>query len=493
MVPIVPGLPTGVREGEIVAGKYRIVRVLGAGAMGTVALARHLNLDQDVAIKFLTPEALGTDAVGRLLREARAVARIRSEHVVRVHDVSVLESGVPYIEMEYLEGCDLSKWLQKYGPLDVELAVDFLLQACDAIAEAHQLQVIHRDVKPANLFAVQRMGVVETIKVLDFGISKAGGLVSATLPPGEWPSSAVDTQEKMPIGSPCYMSPEQMESARDVDPRTDIWALGVTLSELLTGRLPFEGQSLLQVWSKITSETPPCLRDSAPHVPPGLEAVILKCLKPRRDERYGSVTELARALVEFGSSRAAAYVLRMVRAEGHSEPAAESPRTVTPSPRVLAPRGAEKTLASPVSGAVAPASRRGPNVAVAWGLGLLLLVAAAAVFTVVSKRVSSEASRWVPPSPVGQVVSVVSPETGATRAELTAAPVGSGEVGGAATAASARPAVAKREGPSEPAPRPSGPLRAPPRPQSSSQVDARAAGSAVPPSPEPWSPPPDSH
>jgi serine/threonine-protein kinase len=172
--------------------------------------------------------------------------------------------------MEYLEGCDLAAWLHTYGRLEVAVAVAFILQACDAIAEAHDLGIIHRDIKPANLFAVQRLGVVATIKVLDFGVSKAAGLVPSTAAATEGAvGGAIITQERVPIGSPCYMSPEQMESARDVDARTDIWALGVTLCELVTGRLPFEGQSLVQVYSRIKSGGRLRLRDSSPHLPRG--------------------------------------------------------------------------------------------------------------------------------------------------------------------------------------------------------------------------------
>ena len=334
----------GVREGEVLAGKYRIGRFLGAGAMGAVYAARHLLLDRDVAIKFLAPAALGhADAVARFVREARATATIRSEHVVRILDVALRDGRTPYIVMEYLEGCDLAAWLRQRGRPGVQVAVDFVLQACDAIAAAHEREIIHRDIKPANLFAVQRKGHVETIKVLDFGVSKAAAAVSSTAAPG---AGAILTEEKIPMGSPCYMSPEQMESARDVDPRTDIWALGVSLYELLSGRLPFEGQSLVQVYAIIKSERPLRLRDEAPHVPRGLEAVVQKCLATERDRRYRSVRELALALVPFGSAKARILVdrLRSSHAEAESERGESSS---TPSPAVLPPSGPGGTLRSP--------------------------------------------------------------------------------------------------------------------------------------------------
>ncbi|MGD0674146.1 MAG: protein kinase [Polyangiaceae bacterium] len=301
------------REGALVGRKYRVGKLLGAGAMGHVFAADHVLLGRKVAIKFLTPEALGhPDSIARLLREARATVALKSEHVVRVLDVDLLDGGAPYIVMEYLEGCDLAAWLRARGRPEVEVAVDFILQACDAIAEAHELRIVHRDVKPANLFAVQRFDTVETIKVLDFGISKTAGLLSVPAA-DEWRSGAIITEGRICIGSPCYMSPEQMESARDVDHRTDIWALGVTLCELVTGHLPFDGQSLVLLYSTIKFGAPLRLRERSPHLSPGLEAVILRCLTPDRDRRYPSVAELAMDLAPFGSSQAGKYLQTIAR------------------------------------------------------------------------------------------------------------------------------------------------------------------------------------
>ncbi len=314
--PMVRGhqeLPSGLREGDIVAGKYRIAGVIGAGAMGTVVAARHVLLEEKVAIKFLRPEALGhAEAVPRFVREARASVRIKSEHVVRVLDVDVLQDlKVPYIVMEHLEGSDLAEELEQNGPLPVGQAVDFILQACEAIAEAHRLGIIHRDLKPANLFRVRRGDREDCIKVLDFGISKLSELTSTVGGPAAADDGRLITADRVMMGSPLYMSPEQMESARDVDERTDVWALGVTLCELVTGTLPFAGQSLVHVYFSIASDKPLQLHDWSPDLPRGLKNAILKCLERDRNKRFRSVNELAQAIAEFGPSSSSAYLHRM--------------------------------------------------------------------------------------------------------------------------------------------------------------------------------------
>jgi eukaryotic-like serine/threonine-protein kinase len=467
-------LPAGVGEGEIVAGKYRIGAVIGAGAMGTVVSAHHLLFDEKVAIKFLLPEALGhAEAVARFLREARAAVRIKSEHVARVFDVATLDSGAPYIVMEYLEGCDLAGWLRARGALEVEQAVDFILQACDAIAEAHALPVIHRDIKPANLFAVQRGGVVQSIKVLDFGISKTERLISATLSPEEARVASVITQQRAIIGSPVYMSPEQMESARDVDARTDIWALGVTLCELVMGKLPFEGTTLVQVYSRITSGLPLRLRESAPHLPPGLEAVLVKCLQKNRRDRYASVGDLAGALAPFGSSLAATYVQRIARhARALDLTPGEKSSVASPSPRTLASQVTD-TLSSP-SPSPSPSTRRGLAVVIA--LAAIATTGAAAV-TIVGRR-SPPLERT--PSPL---VPGTEPPT-ATRAPVVDRPPASSAPSGA-SARDAAPPIASIAPPARTAP-----PRA--RPQPSAALTATGT-SPVPSAPRPsgtdWRPP----
>ena len=211
--------PEGAAPGDVIAGKYRVERVLGAGGMGVVVAALHLQLDERVALKLLSTSAAGNEeATARFLREARAAVKIKSEHVARVSDVGTLENGVPYMVMEYLDGTDLARWLAGRGVLPVEQAVDFLLQAGEAIAEAHTLGIVHRDLKPANLFCSKKPDGRLCIKVLDFGISK----VTAPGGPGGTDGGQHDlTRTATVVGTPTYMSPEQMLASRLVDLRTD--------------------------------------------------------------------------------------------------------------------------------------------------------------------------------------------------------------------------------------------------------------------------------
>jgi hypothetical protein len=300
----------GVRRGDVLAGKYLVDRVLGAGGMGVVVAAHHLQLETNVAVKFLLPEMLSSqDAVARFAREARAAAKITNEHVARVLDVGTLESGAPYIVMELLVGSDLSRRVQERGPLPLDEGVELVLQACEAVAEAHSLGIVHRDLKPANLFCVDRADGIPCVKVLDFGISKVSTLGASG------PQFAM-TRTMTTMGSPLYMSPEQMESARGVDARTDIWALGIILHELLTGQTPFQGETLPEICVKISTKAPPPLRSLLPQAPPALEAIILRCLEKDRDRRFANVAELAVALGPLASVRAQTSVERITRTLG---------------------------------------------------------------------------------------------------------------------------------------------------------------------------------
>ncbi len=283
-------IPT--KAGDLVGGRYRVERVLGEGGMGVVVAARHTSLNTPVAIKFMRPEVMvHNEAAARFMREARAAARLRSEHTARVTDYGTLPSGEPYLVGEYLEGEDLGERLERDGPVPYRDAACFILQACEALQEAHDAGIVHRDIKPSNLFLTQAPNGRPTIKVLDFGISKVsddGG-------------SLAETSTNAMLGSPFYMSPEQLRSAKDVDARADIWSLGVTLFELISGHLPFEADSIMDLCLLIAKDTAPPVSQQVGHVPAGLQAVLHRCLERDPQKRFASTRELGQALMPFAS------------------------------------------------------------------------------------------------------------------------------------------------------------------------------------------------
>ncbi len=292
-----------VREGDVIAGKYRIERLLGVGGMGVVVAARHEQLDQLVAIKFVRNDALDNDeAVERFLREARSAARLRSEHVARVLDVGRLETGAPYMVMEFLDGHDLSQALTRDGPMAIDVAAALMMQACEAVAEAHSAGIVHRDLKPENLFLTRTVGGTPKVKVLDFGVSKSSRV-------GDDPKNKL-TRTRTMLGSPLYMAPEQMRSSRDVDSRGDVWALGVVLFELLTGRSPFEAETMPELCLKIVSEPPLSLAELRPVVPPGLVEVVERCLQKDKEKRYPNAGDLALALAPFATGHPSLIAMR---------------------------------------------------------------------------------------------------------------------------------------------------------------------------------------
>ncbi len=279
-----------IASGVMLAGKYRIERTIGEGGMGVVLAATNEALRQRVAIKLLRSGALANaKALGRFEREARAAASLRSEHVARVLDVGKLEDGRPYMVMEYLEGRDLGDVIEHGGELPVGDAVDYVLQACEAVAEAHAAGIIHRDLKPKNLFLSQTVDGRPLVKVLDFGISKVEDEAEDM--------SLTRTTEI--IGSPSYMSPEQLRASKLVDVRTDIWALGVILYELLTKKLPFEASTVTELVAVVLTEPLPDLRLVRPDVPLELAAAVGRCLEKKRDDRFASVSDLVRAIAAF--------------------------------------------------------------------------------------------------------------------------------------------------------------------------------------------------
>ena len=285
--------------GEVLAGKYRVDKILGIGGMGMVVAATHLEIDQRVALKFMLPSTHEVpEASARFLREARAAGRLNSEHVCRVIDVGRFDNGAPYIVMEYLQGENLAVRLRRRGPMRVPDGVDLILQAIEGLAEAHAHGIIHRDLKPDNLFLAKRNDGGAIVKVLDFGISK----VAVT-------GVATGTGDIM--GSPAYMAPEQMQSSRDVDQRADVWSLGVVLYQLVTGTLPFHGDSLPLLCMHVVNDAPKPMGAIRGDLPDGFEAAVLRCLCKEPSDRYADVGAMAEALAPFGPKHATTSVSRI--------------------------------------------------------------------------------------------------------------------------------------------------------------------------------------
>jgi serine/threonine-protein kinase len=319
-----PSATSTFENGSVIAGKYRIQRQIAEGGNGIVVEAMHLALRQPVAIKYLKPgPRASSDIVERFEREGRLAAQLTSEHVVRVHDVGELGDGSPFMVMELLKGRDLGKVLVESGPLPIPRAVDYVLQTCDALAQAHALDIVHRDIKPENLILAERASNTPIVKVIDFGISKAAPGRDRD---GHW---VRETSRNDRLGTPIYMSPEQLRSSSEVDARTDIWSLGVMLHEFLTQALPFNGDDLPQLCTNILLLSPMRLRDMRPGAPPELEAIILKCLEKSPDQRFRNVAELAQELAPFGppgSQERAARIKDVLRVAGMSiRPAAPRP------------------------------------------------------------------------------------------------------------------------------------------------------------------------
>jgi eukaryotic-like serine/threonine-protein kinase len=286
--------------GAVVDGKYRIEGVIGSGGMGVVFLARHLSLRERVAIKVLKRDRAGRPGlVERLLREARAAASIRNRHGVRVLDVGTLPDAQPFIVMEYLEGEDLATRLNRTGPLPVSDAVDYVLEACEAVAEAHALGIVHRDLKPANLFLERRASGAVSIKVLDFGVARflAGHTDARSSESGLTSSHSF-------VGSPAYVSPEQLTMPDEVDTRADVWALGIILHEMLSGTQPFKAATLALTCTKILQEVVPPLARS--DVAPEMAEALTRALEKDRERRFATVLELGAALAPYGSAGARA-------------------------------------------------------------------------------------------------------------------------------------------------------------------------------------------
>jgi serine/threonine-protein kinase len=464
VIPPVVQLP---KQGDSLLGKYILEKPLGQGGMGIVYAAWHELLGQRVAVKFLLPEiASHGDSVARFLNEARAASRIESDHVARVLDVGLVDGALPYMVLEFLDGDDLAIVLGKRGPLPFAEVADFLLEAIDALAYAHSLGIVHRDLKPSNLFLVQRKDGSARVKVLDFGISK---MMGAQALGGDL------TKTKAMLGSPLYMSPEQLRDSKSVDHRCDIWALGVIAYELLTSHPPFMADNAVALFAAIQESEPMSLRARRPDgtIPPELERAVLRCLRRNPNERFPSVTELGAALAPFATGagmRAFENAKRILPLRvAATMPMGSRPFAAPlPSPSThteTAPGGAYASTANPwaKSHTAAAPWGRGRGRIVALGLAGVLGIAGAlagARFVMVHRQggaqtaaaVASPASETRPPS-ASAATSLATSTVGAVS------PLPSVATPSPPSAAPATPALGSR---ASPAPRPVGAATPPP-------------------------------
>jgi serine/threonine-protein kinase len=338
--------------GDLIASRFRVEAEIGRGAMGVVFRARDPS-NQQVAIKVLLPEAIDTPgATERFTNEAEAARGLTSENTVRVFDAGTLDNALPYMVMELLEGTDMETVLQQRNRLPAAEACDVVIQACAALAEAHGRGMVHRDLKPGNLFASRLPNGLTQIKVLDFGLSKVKAQVR----------QIALTSTGTLLGTPYYMAPEQLRSSKDVDARADVWSLAVILYELLSGKVPFDGSSFGMLFGKIVTEEPAPLASICPDVPAGLAEIVQQGLKKKREERYPDVTALASALAAFASPTGAALAKRIV--EGPEQRPVRPPQgklggTVLMASRVpLPPMGS--VLPMPPGASVGPGVRATP-------------------------------------------------------------------------------------------------------------------------------------
>jgi eukaryotic-like serine/threonine-protein kinase len=356
----------------VVGGRYRVDEVIGAGAMGFVVSAWHLELDQPVALKVLNPDVFEREeALQRFRREVRAAARIRSEHVCRVNDVGTLDTGEPFMVMELLQGNNLEEELHRRRVLPVEEAIRYVLEAVEAVAEAHAAGIIHRDLKPANLFVTRRADRTRLIKVLDFGISKSMA--------DSQKSDMSLTKTGVIIGSPLYMSPEQMRSTKDADARSDVWSLGAILFQLVTGRPPYMGETIPELCSQLfSSDAPPVSTVSLVRgLPPALDAVIARSLARDPSRRYQSVADFGEALLDFAPPQSRVHVerARRVLTSDADAPASVYPaRTQPGAPTIIE---ASVSNVAPGRTATIPRSRKVAAVLVVLGIAIVVALFAA--------------------------------------------------------------------------------------------------------------------
>jgi serine/threonine-protein kinase len=408
-----------VSEGTVIADKFRLIRMLGKGGMGSVWVAEHRGLDTHVAVKFMSVEhAHNDEALARFKREAAAAARIKSPNVVQIFDHGFTTNNVPYIVMELLEGEDLMRRIQRAGPLPLAFVCDVVGQVCKALSRAHKAGIVHRDIKPENIF-LSEMDGERLIKVLDFGIAK-----------GTPESNLSMTSTGAALGSPYYMSPEQIMSAKAVDPRSDLWSLGIVAYQALTGTLPFEGETVGALAVAINDgiyKPPSKLRDDIPaEVDRWFEKVFVK--KP--EGRFASAREMAKAFEEamgsllFADAQTSVAPLASFDDEdssGGHRPVGFKPAISTNTDQAETIRMLENVVIPPTPAlahthltATLSGTRQKPNAMLLGGI-----IAGVAVFAVIGVVIIAVRTKPTPPPDVLPAATVVSENVGPTSPSVS--------------------------------------------------------------------------
>jgi len=464
--------------GEILLDKYRVEDVIGVGGMGRVVRASHMYLQTPVAIKLLLPQmAEIPSTVARFLREAQATVKLRSEHIARVIDVGMLGDGTPVIVMEFLDGFDLNQILRHHGPQLVQPVVDLMLQACEGLAEAHSINIIHRDIKPSNFFITRRPDGSNLLKILDFGISSAGGFESEL------------TGTQTVVGTPTYMAPEQMRTARSTDSRSDIWSMGVVMYQMLAGRPPFEAESYAELVLKVNGDPPTPLHINHIQLPAGLEQIVMRCLEKDPRNRFQTVGELARMIAPYASdpmnaAQSAGRASRILARDRSSNLSLSSVHmgssgAITPPP-TFTPRSWHHTGGSSVGGAVGQMGTFGTSHGtkmLSGGRGMVigivaaLVVVAGAVGFGISSSMGNkgDSSHVGAPNPLERTMSTDKPDSGSSAVVVETAgsavetrPAEKPDIGAAAgTAVKADPVAEVKPKPVKPSPVMTEPITAP--------------------------------
>lgn len=439
--------------GQVIDGRFRVDSLLGAGTMGMVFKATHLGLNTSVAIKVMVAAGGRLDERrARFLREGRVAASLKSPHVASVMDTGTLDSGDLYLVMEFLEGRDLAAVIGERGPLPIEEAVTYAVQACHAIAEAHQEGIVHRDIKPANLFLTKDLVGLPCVKVVDFGIAKRD-------------DGPALTQTGAALGSPLYMSPEAMRGLREIDARSDIWSLGATLYQMLSAAVPFAGSTVPEVATRVVLEPPTPLGEHRPDLPPQLIAVVMQCFEKDPSRRWPSVAAFAAALAPFGPPNLLRQIEKLSAAQ-RSDVVPSRPTTELAKPtdsaldraasleRPVEARTAGLVATAPTLAAAEPRGR-GRGTLIAAGLAVLALLGGAGGYLGLRAIGQAEPA----PSATGPIV-LVAPSAPAPEPIATPDPVAEPAPTASASVAAPEAPTAKptaRPGPNKPAPRPAPP------------------------------------